>query len=102
MVAEAAEAEVAVVEAEVAEAEAAGWRRRRWWRRRRRRRWWRMVAEAEAEVAEAEAEAVAAARRRIGNLKLPTCVFHCPPVVCMCSLVYQNVQSSMGSIAIIE
>jgi hypothetical protein len=35
-------------------------------------------------------------------LKLPTWVFHCPPVVCMCSLVNQKVQSSVGSIAIIE
>ena len=76
-----AEAVVAEAEAVVAEAEAEVGRRRR--RRRRRRWWWRPPVQ-------------------VGNLKLPTWVFHEPPFVCMCSLVNQKVQSSVGSIAIIE
>jgi hypothetical protein len=38
-----------------------------------------------------------------GNLKLPIRVFHgFVPVVCRYSVVYQNVQSSTGSVVIIE
>jgi hypothetical protein len=40
---------------------------------------------------------------QLGNLKEPILVFHgAEPVVCTYSVVYQNVQSSRGSVAIIE
>ena len=40
---------------------------------------------------------------QLGNLKLPMRVRHgFSPVVCRYSVVYQNVQSSTGSMAIIE
>jgi len=39
----------------------------------------------------------------VGNLKLPMRVRHgVAPVVCTYSVVYQNVQSSTGSVVIIE
>ena len=76
-----------------AEAEAVG-RRRGWRRRRRRRRWWRRRR---------GAEVVEAGPPQVGNLKLPIRVRHgVAPVVWRYSVVYQNVQSSTGSVVIIE
>ena len=65
------------------------------------------VAEAvvvEAEVAEVAVEAaVAVGQPQLGNLKEPILVFQsAEPVVWMYSFVNQKVQSSTGSVAIIE